>query len=287
MTIINAPKDVRHFDKPTLVRHSEATRFLWGDNVSQQVPDLIYGRSETIGALVFKLKPGGFFLSSNTWKAYFDQHRFYYVLSGALTIHDPESGEILTARKGEALYWRGPKWHFGYNFSEEECAVLDWYAPQERPMNVSEVEFGKTKPEVIATKAGREELLCNWPDARAEVEESARRSGGLVVTNEDTALNFVFGEQSPVLEKVFVSSSEFTAGTVLLTPATTSITRENKGEKIIFNLEGETHIYLPERYEWFEMNKWDVLYLPAGMPHQYFNNTGLASKFAFMAVPAY
>lgn len=287
MNFENAPKNVTPFEGPTLVRHAEASRFLWGDEQSQQVSDLIYGRSAGIGALVFKLKPGGFFHSSDTWKAFFDQHRFYYVLSGELTIQDPQSGEVLTARAGEALHWRGAKWHFGYNFSQEECAVLDWYAPQERPPGVSEVEFGKTKPIVDVVKPGRDELLMRWPDARGEVEEAARREGGLVLTTRDRALSFVYGKTNPVLERVFVSSKELTAGTVDLLPGKESPKRVHSGEKIIFNMAGQTHVYLPDRYEWHELNPWDVLYLPAGSEHQYFNSSGTPSAFAFLVVPSY
>ena len=41
--------------------------------------DVIYGRNEVIGTLIFRLRPGGYFKSSDTWKSYFDQDRFYYV----------------------------------------------------------------------------------------------------------------------------------------------------------------------------------------------------------------
>src|SRR5262245_42925728 len=96
-TLVNAPKGLVSFDGPRLVRYGEATRFLWGDETSGQVADVIYGRNAKIGALTYRLKPGGFFRSSQTWKSYFDQHRYYYVVEGELTIQDPGSGDVAVA----------------------------------------------------------------------------------------------------------------------------------------------------------------------------------------------
>jgi hypothetical protein len=53
----NAPKGVLSFKGPTLVRYKDATRFLWGDRKSGEVADVIYGRNEVIGTLIYKLKP--------------------------------------------------------------------------------------------------------------------------------------------------------------------------------------------------------------------------------------
>ena len=76
----NAPKGVTLLKGPTLVRHKDAARFLWGDSKSGEVADVIYGRNEVIGTLIYKLRPGGYFKSSDAWRPFYDQHRFYYVL---------------------------------------------------------------------------------------------------------------------------------------------------------------------------------------------------------------
>ena len=284
---INAPKGVAAFDRPQLVRHGEAARFLWGDEKSGQVADIIYGRNTKISALIFKLKPGGFFRSSDTWKSFFDQHRYYYVVQGELTIQDPTSGEVSVAKAGEAIHWRGAKWHFGFNFTSDETVVLDWYAPQERPPHVPEIVFGETKPSFEAGKAGRSDLLGKWPEMLAESRGKAQREGGVVTVSEAEALHFVHGEKHPVRESVFVSSSELTAGTVNLIAGAMSEDRIHPGHKVIFNLAGQLHVYLPASYDWFELNKWDVLYIPADTPHQYWNYTADLVKFAFMVVPSY
>ena len=285
--IVNAPKGVSNFDRPQRVTYQEAARFLWGDAKSGQVADIVYGRNAQISALIFKLRPGGLFRSSDTWKSYFDQHRYYYVLRGQLTIQDPQSGEVMTAKTGETIYWRGAKWHYGYNFTSEELVVLDWYAPQERAPHIPEIEFAKTKPVTEPAKPGRSDLLGKWPENRLTSTQSALSSGGIVRVTESDGLGFIFGDENPVLETVLVSSGELTAGTVALIPGARSDHRSHPSDKVIFTLEGQLHVYLPDLYEWYELNPWDVLYLPPNTPHQYWNYTGSGVKFAFMVVPKY
>jgi len=283
----NAPKGVTPLKGPTLVRHRDAARFLWGDAKSGEVADVIYGRNEVIGTLIFKLKPGGYFKSSDTWKSYFDQHRFYYVLKGEIAVQDPQTGEIAVARAGEAVHWRGAKWHFGYNFRAEECVVLDWYAPQERPPHVAEIEFGRTKPKMRKELPGRSELLGLWPDSFAVASAEAESKGGMITARRRDALHFIHGETHPVLESLFVSTRELTAGIVDLRAGARSDNRSHPGDKVIFVTSGKLHVYLPDSYDWFELDPWDLLYLPAGTEHQYWNYTDQPLAFAFMVVPRY
>lgn len=283
----NAPKSVTALKGPTLVRHRDAARFLWGDSTSGEVADVIYGRNDVIGATIFKLRPGGSFKSSDAWKPFYDQHRFYYVLKGELAVQDPETGEIAVARAGEAVHWRGAKWHFGYNFTAQECVVLDWYAPQERRPHVTELEFAATKPNLGTEKPGRSELLGKWPDALSIAREGAQTEGGMITATKDNALHFIHGKEHPVLESLFVSTKELTAGTVDLMSGARSENRSHPSDKVIFVIAGKLHVYLLETYDWFELDEWDLLYLPANTPHQYWNYSDRPLSFAFMVVPHY
>ena len=283
----NAPRGASPFKGPTVVRHRDAARFLWGDAKSGEVADVIYGRNDVIGTLVFKLKPGGYFRSSDTWKSYFDQHRFYYVLKGEIAVQDPHTGEIAVAKAGEAVHWRGAKWHFGYNFRSEECAVLDWYAPQERPPHVTELEFGVTKPQFREEKPGQSEFLGRWPDQFAAARAEAESKGGMITVHRQNALHFVQGAEHPILESLLVSSKELTAGVVDLMPGARSDNRSHPSDKVIFVTAGNLHVYLPDSFDWFELDPWDLLYLPPNTVHQYWNYTGQPLSFAFMVVPRY
>lgn len=283
----NAPRNLTVFDGPTQVKYQDATRYLWGDDESKEVADIIYGKNDTIASMVFKLRPGAYFKSSNTWKTLFAQHRFYYVLRGELAVQDPETGEVAVAQAGEAVSWHGEKWHWAYNLSSEECCVIDWYAPMERPMHVTETEFGATKRSLETVKPGQDEHLKNWPDGASDVRGKIQREGGMVTTSRKDALHFIHGDENPVMESLFASSEFLSAGSVDLIAGQRSDTRSHPGDKVIFSREGTLHIYLPETYDWFELNEWDLLYLPANTPHQYWNYSADPISFMILVVPDY
>jgi mannose-6-phosphate isomerase-like protein (cupin superfamily) len=285
--LLQAPKNVRIFDKPTLVRRAEAVRFLWGDGTSHFVPDLIYGRGERIAALIFKLSPGEYFRSSETWRTMYDQDRYYFVVCGELTIQDPETGDVAVARPGEAIYWRGARYHFGYNFSFEETMVLDWYAPQERPSDVPEIATSVTKRRLEKRIDAREDLLANWP-AASPADLARRRQEGRVTTLRQTdALSLIHGEANPVRMDIFASSSNLTAGTFGLRPSIMSDPEVHGGDETLFALEGCVHVYLPDSYDWFELHPLDCLYLPEGTRHQYANTGSALARGAFCVAPGY
>ncbi len=280
-----APRSVTLFDGPTLVRWQEATRFLWGDAESGEVNDLIYGRNSRIGCTVFSLAPGRSFRLSGDWKPFFDQHRFYYVVEGALAIQDPETGDVAVAEAGEAVHWRGARWHFGYNFGDREVVVLDWYAPQERPLDVSEIAFGRTKPGLGAVNGMRGDLRGAWPASKAASRAAALGEGRVVRLTRADALNAVHGRRNPVLLRYFVTTPELAAGIVELAPSQCSDTIDDDGEKVIYVLEGRVHVHLPETFDWFELFERDVLYLPPATGHRIWNYGGSRAALAFETVP--
>lgn len=285
--LVQAPKDVRYFKEPMLVRYHEATRFLWGDEESQQVSDIIYGRGDRIASLTFSLAPGGYFKSSKAWKPLFDQHRFYYVVQGSLAIHDPERGEVAVAEACEAIYWRGAKWHFGYNFGQSETVVLDWYAPQERPPHVPEIEFGKTKPELKTVVNGRYDLIGRWPAALIETRDQLLRDGGMVTLGKRDALHLIVGDMAPAMASLYVSTDVMTAGVMELRPGSKTGPESHPGDEVLYVTAGRLHVYLPDSYDWFEVHPRDSVFLPEGIRHQYWNYGDQPTAFAFCVAPHY
>ncbi|MBA3519597.1 MAG: cupin domain-containing protein [Rhizobiales bacterium] len=284
---IQAPKNVRHFKEPTLVPRREAVRFLWGDEDSRFVPDLIYGRGDRLAGLIYKLGPGELFRSSKTWRPIYDQDRYYYVVQGELTIQDPENGDVAVARAGEAVYWRGARYHYGYNFGTEETFVLDWYAPQDRAANVPEVEASARKREPGDYRSGRSDLLGKWPTGALKDLQDRYEQGRMVTLRKETALHFVHGDVNPVLMTLYASTEALTAGTFEIRPSVMAEVEVHPGDEVLFALEGSVHVYLPETYDWFELHPLDCLFLPEGTPHRYCNNGATMAKAAFCVTPRY
>jgi mannose-6-phosphate isomerase-like protein (cupin superfamily) len=285
--LLQAPKNVKRFDKPTLVKRADAVRFLWGDERAHFVPDLIYGRGDRIAGLIFKLAPGEYFRSSETWRTIYDQDRYYYVVSGELTIQDPETGDTAVASAGEVIYWRGARYHFGYNFNFEETMVLDWYAPQERAADVPEIVASLQKKQLNERVDGRYDLLTRWPSAAAEDRAMRQREGRVTTLRRSDALPLIMGEKTPVRMDIFASSENLTAGIFDLRPAIMSDPETHGGDETMFALEGTIHVYLPDTYDWFEVYPLDCLYLPEGTRHQYANNGAAVAKAAFCVTPNY
>jgi mannose-6-phosphate isomerase-like protein (cupin superfamily) len=284
---IQAPRGVRKFDRPTLVRRSEAVRFLWGDEESHFVSDLIYGRGDRIAGLIYRLGPGELFRTSKTWRPYFDQDRFYFVIQGELTIQDPETGDVATASAGEAVYWRGARYHYGYNFGSEETLVVDWYAPQERAAHVPEIEVSVKKRDPKSYCPGRFDLLGRWPAALTDDTHQRLVEGRVVALRRSTSLQWIHGDASPILMNIYVSSEALTGGTFEVRPSVMGEAETHPGDEVLFALEGELHVYLPETFEWFDLKPLDCLYIPEGTPHRYSNTGSGIAKAAFCVAPGY
>ena len=274
-------------DKPLLVRHFEATRVLWGDAESGQVSDLVYGRGERISGFVYLLGPGHWFGASEQWKPLYDQHRFYYVVEGTLAIHDPESGEVAVAGVGEAVTWRGARYHFGYNVGADEVVVLDWFAPAERPPDVPELEYAPAKRELREIRGGRYELLGGWPDRRTEERRRRAEEGGLLTVGPSSALHLVHGRRLPLLVSILSSSPDLTAGTFSLRGASHSEPERHPGDEVVFALGGRLNVHLPESGDWFELTRLDCLYLPEGTQHEYWSYGAETTTAAFCVAPGY
>jgi mannose-6-phosphate isomerase-like protein (cupin superfamily) len=273
--------------EPMLVRQFEAKRFLWGDEESGQISDLIYGRGERISAVSYALGPGHWFGASKTWRPHYDQHRFYYVAAGSLAIHDPQSGQVEVASRGSAITWRGARYHFGYNAGSEEVTVLDWFAPPDRGLGVPEIETSPAKPELGAVAGGRYELLGAWPDRRPEVLAATLAEGGLAVVGPNHALHFVHGSRRPLLVSILSSSDQLTAGTFTLVGGSRSEPEQHPGDEVVYAVSGRLHVHLPGRGDWFELNPLDCLYIPEGVSHEYWSYGAGPATAVFCVAPRY
>jgi quercetin dioxygenase-like cupin family protein len=269
----------RLFREPTAVRRADGQRFLWGDEQSGQVADVIYGRGDRISAVTFSLGPGHWFGASESWKPIYDQHRFYYVVHGTLAIHDPETGDVAVAGPGEAITWRGARYHFGYNVGDDDVLVLDWFAPKERLLDVPESSLASSKRALGEIRGGRYDLLGTWPERRDD--------GGIVTVREGDSLRLIHGTQRPQLVSILSSGEELTAGTFTVRGGAKTEPEQHPGDEVVYALTGQLHVHLPESGAWLELEPLDCAFIPAETSHEYWSYGSAATKAVFCVAPGY
>jgi gentisate 1,2-dioxygenase len=284
---IQKPKQVKELKGPTVVRYEEATRFLWGDEESGEVSDFIYGGGSRISSFMYTLRPGGSFRWSKTWKPLYDQYRLYYVYQGMLIGHEPESGQIAVAQEGEAIYWQGNKYHFCYNFGPKEALILDVWAPGGFPLDLAEVEDSRQKPDLKEVVNGRFDLLGQWPKARPAFEQNSWHQGDMMTLRRADCLHVLSGIKNPILVDLFASTEEFTAGYIELQPAVMADGETHPGDEALFVTRGRLNVYLPDTYDWIELNPKDSFFIPEGIMHRYCNHTHEPVEFFFTVAPHY
>lgn len=274
---------------PVLVRRSEATRSLWGDEESGQIADLFYGHGEQLSGVIFSLGPGHRVGASEKWKPVpMDyEHRFFYVLRGTLATHNPETGDIAVAGPGEAITWRGGQFHFAYNVGQDEVVALDWFAPVERPVAVAESAWSEAKRPLLRWEAGRYDLLERWPDGRGAYRDEAVDAGVMTTVSPRTALHFIHGTRRPQLMSILASSPDLTVGTFTLRAGTHTEPEQHPGDEVIFATVGRLHVHLPDTRQWFEMEPLDCLFIPGGTPHEYWSYGDDTVQAVFGVAPRY
>jgi mannose-6-phosphate isomerase-like protein (cupin superfamily) len=269
------------FTAPTLIRREDAALQLWGDEESGQVADAIYISNEKIHLMIFTMAPGGGFTHSGEFRTVFDADELYYVLDGELVMSNPETGEVYVAAPGEAVFFRGDTWHHGFTRGLEPVRVLEFIAPG--PLSGNTQGYARTKPNLTEDKRVAEEWLGRWPMER----EAARAAATMQVVGDRDVLWELHGEER-VLTGIRVSTERMTVATVHLHPGQRSDVHAHEGDELVFMLEGDAGVRLPEHESktWFELGPEDGLYIPAGTPHRYQSFSGKSATLFVIVGPS-
>ena len=268
--------------RPSLLRHSEVERYIWGDDEAGHVVDWYHRNSDKLILSLWSLAPGAKWTHSDTHKSYYDGDEGYYILQGSLTFHNPVTGEVYVVNAGDALHFRGNTWHYGYNFGSEQVLILTGLAPLPDDLTAAEDLAASAAP-LDRPKGGRYELLGNWPWNSDELVK------GRTIHHMPPSrwLHLIQGEKSPIRVSLFVSNERLTMGTFTLRPGTVSDPEEHPGDEIAFVTEGAAHVYLPESRQVFDMETLDATYIPEGTPHRYINESSEPATVVFAVAPRY
>jgi quercetin dioxygenase-like cupin family protein len=271
------------FDRPTLIRHDDAVRHLWGDDESGTVDDWIYVSSDRIHQLVFGLAPGQAFRHSPEFRTVFGADEVLYVLAGSFACANPETGEVQVAHQGEAVFFRRDTWHHGFNIGAVPLRVLEFFAPP--PSAGTSGAYARTRPYLEQSCYARDRWLGRLPmqSAAAREEESMR-----VLRDADLHWRLE-GSGQTALVGVYAATEHLTVGKCTLLPGQRSDVLTRGGDEALYVLKGTLNIHAPETegQRWFEAHPQDGFYAPQGAPHQYQNLTAEPVEFIFGVAPRY
>lgn len=272
-----------NFSEATDIPYRAVTRFLWGDPEAGFVDDWIYASTDKIHQLVFGLPPWGAFRHSRERPTVFGADEVLYVLSGTLGAANPETGEVHVAKPGEAVFFRKNTWHHGYNLSGDPLRVLEYFAPP--PSTGTSGPYARTRPYVEEPIFRRNDLVGHWPMHREEAEARATmrvlRDGDLLWELDDP--------EQGALTGLYVSTEHLTAGRTSIAPGKHSGIHRHGGDECLYLLSGILNVQLPEAEgkSWFELHPQDGFYVPAGVPHRYWNMGKGEALFMFGIAPNY
>lgn len=271
------------FDQPTHIPYEMVTRHMWGDEESGRVVDWIYVSNDKVHQLVFSLPPGGCFRHSNAHRTIFAADEVYYVLSGALVIANPETGEVHLVNRGEAVFFQRDTWHHGFSYGSEPLKVLEFFAPP--PSQGTSSAYAKTKPNLTQCVYKQDQWIGQWPMASKDVESTRT----MTILRDSNIIWRMEGQQRQVLTGILASTNQLTVGKILLLPGQETETEVHGGDESLYLPEGRLALCVdaPSAAPWFELKPGDGFYLPQGTPHRYCNISDRPVSAIFCVAPNY
>lgn len=267
-----------------LIRYQDARHYLWGDAVSGQVKDWYYAGSRQIHMAMFSLPPGGMWRHSDRHKSYYYADECYYLLAGELTMHNPETGDVVVVSAGEALTFRERTWHYGYNQTLVETVIVCTFAPVPDDIS-SAAALAAEVPPLAEIRQGRWDLTGEgghpWNVDRARASSCFR------VLPPSDWLPVIHGTDRPIRIDLMVSTEKQTSGLFRLLPGVTSDPEVHPGDEVAFCVSGQASVYLPDSDEWFELHPRDGVFVPGDVSHRWYNTTGDQATVFFGVAPRY
>jgi quercetin dioxygenase-like cupin family protein len=272
---------------PGVIRAEDAALKLWGDDASGYVNDWIYVSNDKIQLLVFSLPPGARFGHSERHRTNLGADELYYVVRGELVLANPETGEVHRVEHGGAVWFGPDTWHHGIAYGSQTLRVLEFFAPP--PATGSSQPYANTKPYLSEPTYVQDDWLGVWPAAA----ERARERQTQHVVGPDDILWRLEGGEHQVLVGIRLSTDQLTCASVDLLPGQRSDRRSHAGDAAGYVLDGRLNLLLPDgidgnpRRLWFQADRDDGIFVPAGVPYQLFNMTDRPVRMLLGVAPTY
>jgi len=265
------------YDGPAVITRAAASRHLWGDPEAGLVADWIYVSSGLVHALVFGLEPQGSFTHSPHHRTVFGADELLYVLSGAMAIANPETGEVQRVEAGESVFLRRDTWHHAFAQGTEPLRVLELFAPP--PSTGSSGAYARTRPYLEESRYADDDVLGTLTGAGREPGSLLRLERRDLVWRRDVG----------VLVGLFVSTEHLTAGVVEVDPGQASAVHAHGGDEILYVTEGRLLVraWQEDDVKVFELGPDDACYLPIGSRHEYRNYEDVTARAILGVAPNY
>lgn len=226
----------------------------------------------------------------------------YYVIRGELTEHNPQIGEFIQVKKGEALLLPKGGYHKGYNFGQDIMRIFYIVAPRfwegdSPPMTFTPEEMkmykGKNNDKLPSYDQlpqwyahGTTDDIGRWPVSGPETRKDPIRF--YHITEEKKLLN-VHGTEHPMLIKFFVSNDLLHMGEFILPSGgygcRASDPDSHNGESVLWVEKGPITVLLPDTQETFDIQENEAMFLPVKTRYQLINYTEDQVKMIFCIAP--
>lgn len=260
------------YDAPTLVRRSEITHHVWGDQQSGLVGDWLYASTDKVHVIEFGMAPGCWFRHSPAFRTVFAADEVLHVLSGAMLACNPQTGELVECLAGESLFFRKDTWHHVRAQGSEPLRVLEFFAP---PPSQGTSGAYAMKQEYLETPVyARNDLLGNCIGATAP--ETLHRIGA-----RERSLRL----EGEILVGLIASTQYLTVAELSVPAGAAGKKTAHGGDAMIVGLSGELMI----RTHWksqgatLELIPRDGVFIPEGAQYELLSFSGPATALLGVA----
>lgn len=271
------------FDHPVALRRSDTTHHIWGDEESGEILDEIYVSSGKIHQLLFEIPPGGQFTHSPSFRTIFGADEVLYVITGTVAFAEPETGEMVRAESGEALFFGPDTWHHAFNWSPHPAHVLEFFAPP--PATGTSGAYAAQRP-LLQNLRYRDDSVLG---AHIPATGAARPARKLTIVRDNDYRWQIDGPGKVVLSGIIASTPHLTVARSEIRGHTWSGWLSHGGDASGYVLSGELALRLSggSSRNWHRLTVGDGFYIPQDSQYQVRNLAAANAVYLAGAAPSY
>ena len=125
----NFPYGFKEKKKACVIKKSDTKRFIYPHRAAYSDLNWLYVSTDRLFFAVYTLAPGSTFAPSDVHAG----DEVYYILSGAVTLLNPETGQVVELKEGDGVLMPEGTWHKAYNFEKTQARIVAIIAPTAWP----------------------------------------------------------------------------------------------------------------------------------------------------------